>query len=145
MSGALPETLVILAHSSRIKELLRWIEIAGEALRPYRLITTKELHEQLREHTAMPLTSVLSGKNGGELQLAGLVPTQSVLAVIFLCDPAARHEMDAGAFVRVCNLNDLPIATNLGTALAMIPWFKAPTPLRPELAVESAEPAEAEA
>lgn len=120
----------MLAHSSRVKDLLRWIELAGEALHPYRLITTKELHEQLRQHTDVPFTSVLSGKNGGELQLAGLVPTQSVLAVIFLCDPALRHEMDAGAFLRVCDLNGLPMATNMGTAVALIPWLKDPTALQ---------------
>lgn len=122
--------MVVLAHSSRAKDLLHWIDIAGEALRPYRLLTTKELHEKLRQHCDIPFTSVLSGKNGGELQLAGLVPTQSILAVIFLCDPSAPDEMDANAFLRVCDLNGLPIATNLGTALALIPWLKNPRALQ---------------
>lgn len=124
MSSSLPETLVVLAHDSRIEQLRLWLDKAGDVLRRYRLLTTTELAEALAD-TGLEWTSVLSGKNGGEVQLAGLVPTQSVLAVIFLHEPG-NTAMDFEVFQRVCDLNGLPLASNIGTALGMIPWLRDP-------------------
>lgn len=124
MSSSLPETLVILAHESRIEQLRLWIDKAGSALRRYRLLTTTELAEELAD-CGLEWSSVLSGNNGGEVQLAGLIPTQSVLAVIFLHQPGDTA-LDFEVFQRVCDLNGLPLAYNIGTALGMIPWLRDP-------------------
>jgi len=127
MSQSLPETLVLLSHASRLEQLKLWLNKARDSIHRYRLLTTTELAEALSD-IDMEFISVLSGSNGGEVQLAGLIPTHSVLAVIFLHDPADA-ELDFAVFQRVCDLNGLPLASNIGTALGLIPWLAEPESL----------------
>jgi methylglyoxal synthase len=55
---------------------------------------------------------------GGDTQIAALVAEGRIRAVIFLVDPlsAHPHEPDIQAILRVCNVHNVPLATNVATA-----------------------------
>jgi len=66
----------------------------------------------------LPVTRYLSGPLGGDAQIAARVAVGEVAAVIFLVDPlyAHPHEPDIQSLLRVCNVHNVPVATNLATA-----------------------------
>jgi methylglyoxal synthase len=49
-----------------------------------------------------------------------------ITAVIFFRDPltAQPHEPDVSALMRVCDVHGIPLATNAGTAEAIVDWLK---------------------
>jgi len=49
-----------------------------------------------------------------------------VRAVIFFRDPltAQPHEPDVSALMRICDVHGIPLATNLGTAEAIVNWLE---------------------
>jgi methylglyoxal synthase len=59
---------------------------------------------------------------GGDQQIGGMVASGVVKAVIFLRDPltAQPHEPDIAALLRVCDVHNVPLATNLATAEAVM-------------------------
>ena len=73
----------------------------------------------------MECTHLFSGKTGGEMQLCGLICTNSIRAVYFIRDPVnpGYDEPDIAPFYRACDLNNIPLATNLVSAVAMTYWL----------------------
>jgi methylglyoxal synthase len=61
---------------------------------------------------------VLSGALGGDLQIGSMVAGGFVKLVIFLRDPltAHPHDPDIQALLKVCDVQRVPVATNVGTA-----------------------------
>jgi len=66
----------------------------------------------------LEIEELLSGPEGGDAQIAARVATGAVDVVFFFVDPlwAQPHDPDIRALLRVCNVHNVPLATNLGTA-----------------------------
>jgi methylglyoxal synthase len=64
----------------------------------------------------------LSGPLGGDVQIAAQIANGAVDGVFFLVDPLDKHphDPDIQAIQRVCNVRDVPLATNLATANLLI-------------------------
>ena len=76
----------------------------------------------IQQATGLPVTLMQSGPLGGDQQIGALVASNIVKAVIFLRDPltAQPHEPDITALLRVCDVHNVPLATNLATAEAVL-------------------------
>ena len=61
----------------------------------------------------------LAGHLGGEQQLGAQIEHNQIDLVIFLRDPI-RHEPDVNNVVHLCDVHNIPIATNLATAELLI-------------------------
>ena len=72
--------------------------------------------------TGLPVTSVNSGPMGGDQQIGSRVVTGIVKAVIFMRDPltAQPHEPDIAALMRLCDVHNVPLATNHASAEALL-------------------------
>jgi methylglyoxal synthase len=68
---------------------------------------------------------LLSGPLGGDAQIAALVAEHQVSMVIFFRDPLGKHphEPDVQMLMRVCDVHNIPIATNPATAEMLILGF----------------------
>ena len=64
----------------------------------------------------------LAGHVGGEQQLGAQIENNEIDLVIFLRDPLTRknHEPDADKVMRLCDMHNIPLATNLATAELLI-------------------------
>ena len=64
----------------------------------------------------------LRGHLGGEQQLGAQIEHNQIDLVIFLRDPIQpkRHEPDVNNVVHLCDVHNIPIATNLATAELLI-------------------------
>jgi methylglyoxal synthase len=59
---------------------------------------------------------------GGEQQLGGQVAHNDIDLVIFLRDPVAQkqYEPDINSVLRLCDIHNIPLASNLATAEALL-------------------------
>ena len=74
---------------------------------------------RLVEETAnLTVHKYLAGHLGGEQQLGAQVANNDIDVVIFLRDPVApkSHEPDINSILRLCDVHNIPLASNLATA-----------------------------
>ena len=67
-----------------------------------------------------------SGPLGGDAQIASRLVEGNVDAVLFFIDPmfSHAHEVDIHMLMRLCNVYEIPLATNYSTAKYLIKGFK---------------------
>jgi methylglyoxal synthase len=70
---------------------------------------------------------VASGPLGGDQAIGTLVSTDNICGIIFFRDPlsAHPHHADIEALGRLCDVYQVPFATNPGTAEAILKYLKA--------------------
>ena len=69
---------------------------------------------------------VNSGPLGGDAEIATQVVNGKITGVIFMRDPLGKHphDVDINMLLRLCDVHDVPLATNYRTASILIKWFK---------------------
>ena len=68
---------------------------------------------------------VHSGPEGGDAEIAAMVARGEIDAVVFFRDPLDKHphEPDVQMLMRVCDVHEVPLATNYSTAKILIDHF----------------------
>lgn len=124
MSGA-GKTIILIAHDRKLPELIKFMRQQAHVFEAYRLLATTETGEAIERELGLVTTHLFSGKKGGEIQLCGLICTNTVRAVYFIRDleSAAPDEPDITPFYRACDLNNVPLATNMVSAVALTHWL----------------------
>ncbi len=76
----------------------------------------------MKEKVGLEVNTVLSGPRGGDVQIAAEVGSGAIDAVFFFVDPltAQPHDPDIQALMRLCNVHNIPLVTNLATADLLI-------------------------
>jgi methylglyoxal synthase len=133
-------TIIVMAHQATNKRLVKLLIKHREVFREYRLLSTAETGEIVERETGLEVTHLFPARKGGDIQLCGLVCTGTIAAVIFLRDPLSNDpaEPDIAPFLRACDLNSVPLATNVVTAHALATW------LGRKAAIDGAAPANVE-
>ena len=116
------KVLALVANNAKIDDLVQLIKAHKEELSEIDLIATQGTGQYLRESTGQQVNLLLGESFGGEQQIGAMVAKGEVTAVIFLRDPcsANSHESDGTALLKVCDVYNIPIATNLITAEAVL-------------------------
>jgi methylglyoxal synthase len=116
------KTIALIAHDAKKDDMVVFIRAHKAELSDSILIATKSTGQLIHERTGLPVQLLLSGALGGDLQVGALVANGAVDAVIFLRDAltAHPHEPDVAALLRVCDVHNVPLATNLTTAEAVL-------------------------
>ena len=122
--------LALIAHDNKKVDFVAWATYNRETLAQFNLVATRHTARLVRDKVGLEIEELLSGPEGGDAQIAALVATSAVDVVFFFVDPlwAQPHDPDIRALLRVCNVHNVPLATNLGTADLII------TALDPEMA-----------
>ena len=110
--------IALIAHDRQKDEMQMFCARHRAVLARYDLIATGTTGLRVAEATGLEVTRYLSGPLGGDAQIAARIAQKEVAAVIFLVDPlyAHPHEPDIQSLLRVCNVHNVPLATNLATA-----------------------------
>lgn len=117
--------IALIAHDAKKVDLVMLVSKHREKLSCCELIATGTTGKKINEKTGLVVKQMLSGPDGGDLQIAGLVVSEEIDLVIFLRDPltAQPHDPDISALLRVCDVHNVPLATNLASAEALIESF----------------------
>jgi len=115
-------TIAMIAHDRKKDDLVLFAQRKQAFLRQCRTVATGHTGAQLHDEVGLDVEIMLSGPHGGDAQIAAKVATEEIDAVIFLVDPlyAHPHEPDIQMLLRLCNVHDIPLATNLSTAARLL-------------------------
>ncbi len=110
--------IALIAHEGKKDELLTLVGEQLPVLRDARLVATETTGRLIEERFPLQVRQQASGPAGGDLQIGALVARGGVDLVVFLRDPLAAHphEPDIQALLRICDVCEVPLATNVSTA-----------------------------
>ncbi len=116
------KTLALIAHDGKKADMVAFALSHRDRLMSYQLVATATTGRLLEDKCGLPVQKVLSGPLGGDAQIAGMVAEGRIAAVFFFVDPLARqpHDPDIQGLLRICNVHNVPLASNSATALLII-------------------------
>lgn len=114
--------IALIAHDAKKETIVAFVHRHESYLRRQRLVATSTTGTLIREKAGITVETMLSGPLGGDLQIGAMIATGQIKAVIFLRDPltAHPHEPDIAALMKVCDIHNVPLATNLATAEVLV-------------------------
>lgn len=110
--------LALIAHDRKKDDMVAFCTANRVLLERFDLIGTGTTARRIREATGLVVEPMQSGPYGGDQQIGARVADGEIQGVIFLRDPltAQPHEPDITALLRVCDVHNVPVATNLAAA-----------------------------
>ncbi len=117
-----PTTVALIAHDGKKADMVAFALSHKDVLLKYELVATRTTGQLLREKCGLPVRQMLSGPHGGDAQIAAQVAEGKIEAVFFFVDPltANPHDPDIQGLLRICNVHNVPLATNSATASFII-------------------------
>jgi methylglyoxal synthase len=122
--------IALIAHDQLKPTLLEFVRQHRELFATSRLVATGSTGRMLADELELDIERVAHGPAGGDLIIGGRVAEGKVAALFFFRDPltAQPHEPDVSALMRVCDVHNVPLATNAATGLAIVEWLKSKAP-----------------
>jgi methylglyoxal synthase len=110
--------IALIAHDRCKHTMIELARKHRELLAKHSLVATKTTGGLLNDAHQLNVQCMLSGPQGGDLQIGALIAEGKISAVIFLRDvlTAQPHEPDITALLRICDVHNVPVATNVATA-----------------------------
>jgi len=117
--------LALIAHDEKKDELMAFASEHEADLSTASLMATGTTGSRLMEATDLDVDRKASGPMGGDMQIGAEITEGTCDGVIFLRDPltAQPHEPDISALLRLCDVHDIPLATNLASADLLLDEF----------------------
>ncbi len=114
--------IALIAHDKLKPTMIEFVREHRAVFAQHTLIATGTTGKLVSDATGLPVFCYLSGPLGGDQQIGSEIASSHVDCVFFLRDPltAHPHEPDVSALLRLCDVRAIPVATNIGTAKALI-------------------------
>lgn len=105
--------VALIAHDGKKAEMVSFILNHREFLDGSTLYATGTTGSKI-EKEGFEVTRLLSGPLGGDAQIATMVALKQLDLVIFFRDPLDKHphEPDVQMLMRLCDVHNVPLATN---------------------------------
>jgi len=117
--------IALIAHDKKKEDIINFSIKYKDVLAKYELVATGTTGKLISEATGLEVKRYLSGPYGGDQQLGGRIAEGQIELVIFFTDPLTSqpHEPDVSALLRVCNVHNVAVVTNMKTAEIIIKEF----------------------
>ncbi len=115
------KTLALIAHDGKKAEMVGFVKDHLHYLKKAKLLATGTTGSYIQQ-TGLDVELKLSGPKGGDAQIAALAAEGKVDGIIFFRDPLGKHahEPDIQMLMRICDLWNVPLATNPATGTLII-------------------------
>ena len=112
----------LIAHDSKKKLMQNFCIAYKGILAKHTIYATGTTGRLIEEVTNLNINKFLAGHLGGDQQLGAQIEHNQMDLVIFLREPLSpkTHEPDVDSIVRLCDMHNIPLATNLATAELLI-------------------------
>ena len=114
--------IAIIAHDLK-KELMAQFCIAYcGILSKHNLCATAITAKYISEATGLHIDKLMSGEQGGEQQIASRIAYNEIDVLLYFRDtrPNAKGDAVSHELLRMCDLYNVPVATNIATAEVII-------------------------
>jgi methylglyoxal synthase len=114
--------IALIAHDRKKDEMVNFVTAYEHVFKPHKLYATGTTGQRIMDATSLRVHRFASGPLGGDQQIGALVAENVMDFVIFLRDPlmAQPHEPDISALLRLCDVQGIPVATNIATAELLV-------------------------
>lgn len=111
------KTLALIAHDGMKAEMVAFVKDHIDILRKFHLVATGTTGSHI-QRTGLDVDLKLSGPKGGDAQIASLAAEGLLAGIIFFRDALGKHphEPDVQMLMRICDVHNVPLATNPATA-----------------------------
>ena len=108
--------VALIAHDNK-KTLMENLCIAYKGiLKNHNLHATGTTGRLIESVTGLSVHKYLAGHLGGEQQIGAQIANNTLDVVILLQDSSKQHGSDLSSIIRLCDMHNIPVATNLSTA-----------------------------
>ena len=115
-------TIALIAHDSKKELMVQFCIAYCGILSKYNLVATGSTGKVVSEATGLNITSFLPGSQGGSQQIASRIGCDEIDLLMMFRDPitAKPEEPDEQVLLRLCDIHNIPLATNVATAEVLI-------------------------
>lgn len=115
--------IAFLAHDKKKELMVQFCTAYKSVLSKHNLFATATTGRLIADHTGLPITLLLSHKQGGHQQINARIAYNEIDLVLLFTDPNNTDPWDDNQMIetiRHCDKHNVPIATNLGSAEVFI-------------------------
>ena len=114
--------IALIAHDKKKNDMINLATKYKDVLAKHELFATGTTGTLVMGETGLKITRMKSGPLGGDQQIGSMIANAELDLVIFLRDPltAQPHEPDVSALLRLCDVINIPLATNMKSAEIML-------------------------
>lgn len=114
--------IALIAHDKKKNKMIELAKKYKDVLARHELFATGTTGTLIMGETGLSITRMKSGPLGGDQQIGSMIANGELDLVIFLRDPltAQPHEPDVSALLRLCDVMNIPLATNLASSRIML-------------------------
>ncbi len=118
--------IALIAHDKKKAELVDFVQTHLEYFWKTPTVATGGTGALLNKDLNLNVECVAHGPEGGDLIIGSRIALGEIHALVFFRDPltAQPHEPDITALMRVCDVHNIPLATNAASAEALIGWME---------------------
>ena len=110
--------IALIAHDKKKNDMIKLSIEYKDVLSQHELYATGTTGTLVMGETGLPVNRMKSGPLGGDQQIGSMVAEGKLDLIIFLRDPLTSqpHEPDVSALLRLCDVQSIPLATNVASA-----------------------------
>ena len=118
--------IALIAHDKKKNDMIRLAIEYKDVLAKHELYATGTTGTLVMGETGLSVHRMKSGPLGGDQQIGSMVAEGALDLVIFLRDPLTSqpHEPDVSALLRLCDVQSIPLATNVASAKIILSTLK---------------------
>ena len=114
--------IALIAHDTKKELMVQFCIAYCGVLSKHNLCATDTTGKMVAEATGLNVQRYLSGSQGGDQQIAARISCNEIDLLLFFRDPISvkPHESNDMNLLRLCDVHNIPVATNIATAEALI-------------------------
>lgn len=114
--------IALIAHDTKKELMVQFCIAYCGVLSKHNLCATGTTGKMVAETTGLNVHRYLSGSQGGDQQIAARISCNEIDLLLFFRDPISvkPHEPNDMNLLRLCDVHNILVATNIATAEALI-------------------------
>lgn len=114
--------IALIAHDKKKSDMIKLAIKYKDVLAKHEIYATGTTGTMVMGETGIKIYRMKSGPLGGDQQIGSMIANSQLDLVIFLRDPltAQPHEPDVSALLRLCDVTNTPLATNMASSEIML-------------------------
>ena len=114
--------IALFAHDAKKELMVQFCIAYCGILSRHTLLATGTTGKLISEATGLNITTLLGGNQGGSQQIAARIGCDEVDMLLIFRDPLKTNsdEPDENSLLRLCDVHQIPVATNIATGEMLI-------------------------
>lgn len=114
--------IALIAHDSKKELMVQFCIAYCGVLSRHNLCATGTTGKMVEHATGLTIQRYLSGSQGGAQQISARISCNEIDLLLFFRDPLTpkAHEPNERDLLRLCDVHNIPVGTNIATAEALI-------------------------